>query len=131
TTRADRCSVNGYARETTPQLAAFAKDAVVFRDAWAPCCWTAPSHASLFTGERPEQHGLIGSFARPYLDDDAVTLAEVLRDAGWRTGCFTNNGLISPEYGLSQGFQKFVSLYTKDDRPYPYAPETHRRALDW
>jgi len=33
TTRGDRVSVTGYERPTTPRLAAFAEDAVVFRDA--------------------------------------------------------------------------------------------------
>src|SRR6185295_4251071 len=57
TTRADRCSIDGYARPTTPRLEAFAKDAVVFRDAWSPANWTGPAHATLFTGLRPVHHG--------------------------------------------------------------------------
>ena len=47
TARADRCSVNGYRRPTTPNLARFSRDAVVFADAWSPSPWTAPSHASI------------------------------------------------------------------------------------
>ncbi len=130
TTRADRCSFIGYSRPTTPRLDAFAKDAVTFRDAWAPCCWTGPSHASLFTGLRPEHHGFLES-VRPFLAEQSDTLAERLRAAGWRTGCFTNNELVSPEFGLTQGFDVVDPLYKKPDRPYPFAPETHRRALDW
>ena len=53
TTRADRCGFIGYERPTTPRLSEFAKDAATFTDAWAPCCWTPPSHGSLFTGLRP------------------------------------------------------------------------------
>jgi nitrite reductase/ring-hydroxylating ferredoxin subunit len=55
TTRGDRCSVNGYPRPTTPNLASFAEDAVTYRNAWVPGGWTGPTHASLFTGLRPEQ----------------------------------------------------------------------------
>jgi arylsulfatase A-like enzyme len=130
TTRADRCSFLGYGRPTTPRLAEFAKDAVTFRDAWAPCCWTGPSHASLFTGLRPERHGYLETM-RKRLDDTQTTLAERLRDAGWRTGCFTNNELISAERGLTQGFDVVQPFYLDAERPYPYAAETHRRALAW
>src|SRR5262245_11073841 len=116
TTRADRCSFLGYSRGTTPRLAEFAKDAVTFSDAWAPCCWTGPSHASLFTGLRPEHHGYLESMRR-HLDDQETTLAERFRDAGWRTGCFTNNELISREMGLTQGFDLVESLYKDEKRP--------------
>jgi arylsulfatase A-like enzyme len=57
TTRADRCSVNGYARPTTPRLEALAREGVRFTNALASAPWTAPSHATLFTGLRPEHHG--------------------------------------------------------------------------
>jgi arylsulfatase A-like enzyme len=130
TTRADRCGFIGYGRPTTPRLAEFAKDAWTFTDAWAPCCWTAPSHGSLFTGLRPEHHGLTEG-VRPFLDEATPTIATILRNAGWRTGCFSNNEIISPEYGLTQGFEKIDPLYKDPDRPYPYATETHRRALEW
>jgi arylsulfatase A-like enzyme len=130
TTRADRCSFEGYARPTTPRLDAFAKDAVVFKDAWAPADWTAPSHASLFTGLRPEHHGVMDA-NRMFLPDDIPTVATMLRGAGWRTGCFSNNEYISPDYGLSQGFETIVPLYREQGRKYPWAPDTHRRALDW
>ena len=130
TTRGDRVSVNGYARPTTPHLAELAKTGVTFRDAWAPCCWTAPSHASLFTGLRPEHHGLTEGNRR-YLDPGAVTLAERFQGKGWQTGCFTNNPNLSPAWGLVQGFDHVEAFWEKPDRPYPWAPQTHRRALQW
>jgi arylsulfatase A-like enzyme len=130
TTRGDRCSVGGYARPTTPRLDAFAKDAVTFRDAWAPCCRTGPSHATIFTGLSPLHHGLTDSI-RAFLREDATTLAESLRDAGWRTACFSNNDLVSRDFGMMQGFQTVDALYETKDRPYPPAPDTHRRALAW
>jgi arylsulfatase A-like enzyme len=130
TTRGDRCSFEGYARPTTPRLDAFAKDAVVFSDAWAPADWTAPSHASLFTGLRPEHHGVMDA-NRMFLPDEIPTIASMFRRAGWRTGCFSNNEYVSPEYGLSQGFETIVPLFREQSRAYPWAPDTHRRALDW
>jgi arylsulfatase A-like enzyme len=133
TTRADRCGFDGYARPTTPRLDAFAKDAVVFKDAWAPAGWTAPSHASLFTGLRPEHHGVMDGM-RPFLADGAATLAKAFLDGGWRTGCFSNNDYVSEDYGLAQGFETVVPLWKENNerrRAYPWAPDTHERALDW
>ena len=46
TTRADRCSFEGYGRKTTPRLDEFAKDAVVFTEAWSPAGWTGPAQVS-------------------------------------------------------------------------------------
>jgi arylsulfatase A-like enzyme len=130
TTRADRCSVNGYSRPTTPRLAEFAKDAAVYTDAWSPAGWTGPAHASLFTGLRPEHHGY-DSGARGSLVDEHPTLAQILRDAGYATGCFTNNNYISPEFGLTRGFDRFEPFFRNDARAYPWAPATHDAAARW
>jgi len=130
TVRGDHCGFDGGPRPTTPRLDAFAKDAVVYLDAWAPAGWTAPSHASMFTGLRCEHHGVMDG-VRPFLAEGAATVAKAFDAGGWRTGCFTNNDYISPEWNLSQGFQTFAPLYADKHRSYPWAPDTHRRALDW
>ena len=130
TTRADRCSVDGYARPTTPSLEAFAKDAVNFRQAWSPSGWTPPAHASLFTGLRPEHHDLLPGRNR-FLDVVHKTLAERLWDAGYATACFTNNPNVSPEAGLTRGFAVTDLRYLDDNRPYPWARATHEAALAW
>jgi arylsulfatase A-like enzyme len=130
TTRADRCSINGYARPTTPSLEAFAKDAVNFRQAWSPTGWTPPAHASLFTGLRPEHHGLLPGRNR-FLDVVHTTLAERLFNAGYATACFTNNPNVSPESGLTRGFALSDLRYLDDSRPYPWSRATHEAALAW
>jgi arylsulfatase A-like enzyme len=131
TARADRCSFLGYARPTTPRLAEFAKDAVVFEDAWAPCCWTVPSHASLFTGLHVHRHG-VHSANRPHLLADATpSMTQLFQAAGWSTGLFSNNDWIAKEYGFDAGFDREERLFDDPKRPYPNAPETHRRALAW
>ena len=130
TTRADRCSFDGYARPTTPSLDAFARDAVNFRQAWSPAGWTAPAHASLFTGLRPEHHGLLAGSA-PFLDVVHPTLAERLWNRGYATACFTNNANVSPEAGLTRGFERADLLYLDESRPYPWAKATHQAALAW
>jgi len=130
TTRGDRVTPNGYRRPTTPRFQAFAADAVVYRNAWSPAGWTAPAHGSLFTGLRPENHGLVRG-NREYLAEGLPTLAEMFRDAGYRTGCLTNNVTLSPESGLLRGFVQKDLRYLDMSRPYPWAPDTHERALEW
>jgi arylsulfatase A-like enzyme len=81
TARGDRCSFNGYARPTTPRLEEFAKDAVTFLDAWSPAGWTGPAHATLFTGLRPDHHGVYdGEMAA--LDAECGVLMDRLRADG-------------------------------------------------
>jgi arylsulfatase A-like enzyme len=130
TTRGDRCSVTGYARPTTPCLEEFARDAVVFTEAWSPAGWTGPAHASLFTGLRAEHHGFYTG-NRLHLNPDIPTLSELLRAEGYATGCFTNNELIGPNSGLNRAFDRFDALYEDDTRPYPWAIATHQRAAGW
>jgi hypothetical protein len=49
TLRADHTTPYGYARDTTPELAAFARDAIVFDQAISAASWTKPAVASLMT----------------------------------------------------------------------------------
>jgi len=130
TTRADRCSIDGYERPTTPRLAEFAKDATLFRDAWSPSNWTGPAHATLFTGLRPEHHGFHKG-AREYLTDGADTIAKRLASLGYATGCFSNNAAVSPEFGLVQGFDTFVPYWERRVRTPPWARQTHEEAAAW
>ena len=130
TTRADRCSVQGYGRETTPRLERFAKDAVVFTEAWSPAGWTGPAHASLFTGLRAEHHGFYTG-NRLSLPAAIPTLSELLRAEGYATGCFTNNELIGPNSGLNRAFDRFEPFFEDDTRPYPWAVATHTVAAGW
>jgi arylsulfatase A-like enzyme len=50
-------SVHGYERATTPHLEAFARESLVFENAFAPSAWTVPGIVSLVTGYDPPVHG--------------------------------------------------------------------------
>ncbi len=102
TVRAASMSAYGYERETTPTFDALGADAMLFLDATAPSTWSLPSHASLFTGWFPSANGAHGEHR--VLDDALPTLAEVLREAGYDTRCFTANPHISDSFGLTRGF---------------------------
>lgn len=92
----------------TPNVNAFARDAVVFRQAYAQSSWTRPSIATMITGLYPQQHGAREKFDP--LPDRVVTLAEILRDAGYWTAAFVTNINVAPIFNFHQGFQEYHYL---------------------
>ena len=105
TLRADRLSTYGYAKSTSPNLDAFAREAIRFDDAWAQSSWTRPTVASIFTGVHPATHRAVG-FDRP-LGDRFTTLAEVFKTAGYRTGAIVSNHVVHHRFGFAQGFDEW------------------------
>jgi arylsulfatase A-like enzyme len=95
---------------TMPALAAFAADAVVFEQHVAASSWTRASVASLLSARSPSRHGAAGRDG--VLADPVVTVAELLRDAGYATGALPNSPDLSATWGLDQGFDW-----------YPYDPD--------
>ncbi len=92
-------------RANTPHLDSLAATGIVFDRAVSAAPWTLPSHASIFTGLWPHEHG---ADWRAPLDDRAPTLAEVLARHGYRTGGFVANLVYtSREVGLDRGFQVY------------------------
>lgn len=111
TVRADNVSVNGYARDTTPNIAALAERGVVFDWAIAPAPWTLPSHATMFTGHY--QHDLSVDWLVA-LDDSFPTLAETLADLGYVTGGFAGNvSYCERGFGLARGFAHYEDFYVE------------------
>jgi len=102
TVRADRMGLYGYSRDTTPNLDRWSESARVY-DCSAVSCWTVPSHASMFTGLFPSEHGANSLNSR--LDDRFETVAEILQDEGYQTYLFSANPSVSRRLNLSQGFQ--------------------------
>ncbi len=62
--RSDHLGCYGYERDTSPYIDAFAKDATVFKNAFAQSPSTKPSVTSLFTSKYPTQHKAIYIYAR-------------------------------------------------------------------
>jgi len=119
TVRADHLSAYGYRLPTSPHLDALARTADRYADARASAPWTLPSHASLFTGLAPFEHGAesrrdaaTGALvdATP-LREELVTLAEAFADAGYETrGVVANPVYLGARSGLAQGFESWDVL---------------------
>jgi arylsulfatase A-like enzyme len=121
TLRADHTQPYGYARDTTPELLEFSKDAVVFEQAIAQASWTKPSVASLFTSLPPGRHQAI-QLQEP-LDSAQVTLAEMLQAKGYSTGAAVANWIIYTKgSNMDQGFDAFAGLHGARNRPSKDVP---------
>lgn len=110
TLRADHLSCYGYWRQTSPNIDQMAQRGVLFRRAISQSSWTSPSMVTLMTGQRLSRRRLT-------VPDDTPTLAELFKDAGYRTGAFVSNPLLSPKNGFDRGFERWVeqSLVNVDD----------------
>jgi arylsulfatase A-like enzyme/Flp pilus assembly protein TadD len=122
TTRADRLGCYGYRQGHTPVLDGLAGEAVLFEQAHAPVPVTLPSHTSMFTGEYPPLHGVRynGMF---HVADATVTLAERLKDAGFRTGAIPAAYPVARETGLAQGFEVYRDLFAETEGKLPVGSE--------
>jgi arylsulfatase A-like enzyme len=112
TFRADNLAFYGGTAGVTPELDAFARTCVRFRRAWAPSCWTLPSHASFFLGVYPLQHGAVAQGRTP--GEGLVSVAQRLRAAGYRTAAVTDSLFVSRRFELDRGFERFEEYDHRD-----------------
>ncbi|MBI4803539.1 MAG: sulfatase [Elusimicrobia bacterium] len=125
--RAGHLKAYGYGTETAPNITRLAGEAAVFETAVAQSHWTLPSMASLFTSKYVHSHGLYER--RGKLSEREVTLAETLKERGYRTAAFTGGLDMTGVYGLKQGFE----VYSDDTgkKPMGSFSAIMPRALKW
>jgi len=116
--RRDRTGAYGGSARTA-HFDAFARDHLLFRRAVSQSPWTKPSIATLFTARLPSQHGVLDDERLPEqvgaervrtataLAAELPTLAEVLRDSGFRTAAFVANPWLEASFGWDQGFEVY------------------------
>jgi arylsulfatase A-like enzyme/tetratricopeptide (TPR) repeat protein len=136
TLRADRLGAYGHAAAQTPTADRLAREGVRVEDATVQVPQTGPSHASLFTGLLPHEHGLRDNFSPP-LRPGVPTLASTLAGHGYDTAGFVASLTVSARTGLDRGFRTFDDpfsdsgerrLLTRSERP---AGEVVDAALAW
>ncbi|MGE0528298.1 MAG: sulfatase [Bdellovibrionales bacterium] len=101
-----------------PRLRAIAAESMLFTHAYTPAFYTTPSHMSVFTSLYPDQHRVMGAGIKiprnprtPYkayrLSAKIKTLAEILRDRGYRTAWYGPMRLkhLDFELGFARGFE--------------------------
>jgi len=118
TLRADRLGCYGYAKGATPRIDELARQGVLFEQAVAQVPVTLPSHASILTGMQPPVHGVRDNTSFR-LDAEAVTLAEVLKSAGYHTAAFVGAYVLDASFGLDQGFDLYDGSFDTKEESSP------------
>lgn len=113
TLRRDRLGVYGYPRDTSPNIDAFAEDAVRYTGLIAPSSWTRPSVATLLTSTQPHTHG--GESRVSVVRDGLPWLPEFFNAAGYETQAFFSNPNVLPVWGFGDEFRR-VRNFVRESR---------------
>jgi arylsulfatase len=117
--RTDRVGAYGYARPTSPAIDALAADGVLFEQAVTQAVWTRPAVMSLLTSTLPSRHRITDRGLERTLSPSIRTLAEYLRDRGYRTAAFVSSPDLPGAPGYERGFDLYHSLrFNPDDLAY-------------
>lgn len=112
--RWDHTSLAGYDRDTTPFLRSFAKEGMVFTDAWSPTASRLGAHVAILTGCDP-------ALARPpraagteeeltdswFVPSSLDLIGQPFLGAGWTTAAFVDDPDIAELRGFDRGFREF------------------------
>jgi arylsulfatase A-like enzyme len=108
-------SIQGATDMRTPNIDNIAKQGMIFKQFYANSPVCSPSRASLLTGKYPDMVGVPGVVRQVeekswgYFDENAVTLPQMLNEAGYHTGMIGkwHLGYEKPNIPNSKGFQHF------------------------
>lgn len=137
TLRADHLGCYGYALAQTPNIDRMANEGVLFEQASSPVPLTLPSHSAMFTGLIPPRTGVRLNSGHK-LPSAVQTLAETLKEHGYRTAAFIGALPLERAGGLDQGFDLYddkLPVAGEPGSPVPrrerYAETVLNLALKW
>lgn len=126
--RADHLSVYGYARTTSPSYEKLAAESWVFDKAITQWPKTTPAFAAILSARYGHETGVMRVVPKQHLDEQVVTLADVLGSAGYDTAAFVSTAAVCGESNLLQGFALREEVW-RDAHTRHSAPTD--RALAW
>jgi arylsulfatase A-like enzyme len=104
TLRADHVSPYG-GIVPTPSFEILAREGALAEQAYTSTPTTGPAHVSLLTGLYPWRHRTLENAVS--VDGSLATLAEILRDEGFRTAAFVSSYVLHPRFGFDRGFERY------------------------
>jgi arylsulfatase A-like enzyme len=134
TCRADHLGCYGYSRRTSPNIDALGAEGIIFNHAVTSIPITLPAHASMLTGTDPIYHKVRDNNYR--LGSSSITLAETLREKGFKTGAIIGSFVLDSQFGLEQGFDTYADIINLTDKQFPLhnerdAAEVTRLGSKW
>jgi len=132
--RFDRTGLSGQATGLTPNIDAFAEEAVVFHSTVASASWTLPSHMSVWTARWPSVHGVTNKLkllsqdqmVPTSLSPGIETFPDYLIRQGYTAAGFSGGAGVQASYGFGRDFETY-----QDDRPFAGLDYGVEPALDW
>ena len=111
---------NGASGPRTPHLDQMAKEGMIFTDFYVGCAVCSGSRTALLTGthyQRLSMDAVLFPHSERGLHPDEVTLAEMLRDVGYRTACVGkwHLGHLPPCLPTMQGFDSYYGIPYSND----------------
>jgi choline-sulfatase len=137
TLRADHLPAYGYGGVATPALDAFARDAILFENAYSPVPLTLPAHVSLLSGELPPSHGVRDNLGYVFAGPVEKTLPGALKAVGYATGAAVSAYVLHHSTGIARGFDFFEDAIDASGSGHVLGQaqrsgfETWQRARDW
>jgi len=126
TLRPDHLGYGGHFRNLSPNIDKFARESIVFTNAYSQSGWTLPSVATILTGKYPKDHGAVDFHVK--LNNALPTMASILKEHGYDTRGYVSHLLLTPTYGLEKGFNRFdFSVLNQGD---PHKISTSRQLTD-
>jgi len=127
--------IYGYNKAITPNIDGFAKDSLFFTHTYSPSSWTLPAEMSLLTGKYPFKHKVLNKITitenqseevtnLKKLSPEIKTLAELLKDKGYKSAIFTGGAALDRQFGFDEGFEEYHS--GKD-----FSGADFNRAFEW
>jgi arylsulfatase A-like enzyme len=117
-------SCYGQTKYATPHIDALAKEGILFTQHYAGATVCAPSRSALMTGQHTGHTPIRGN-KKLELPKESITIAEILKENGYKTGAFGKWGLgTAHQEGspLKQGFDTFYGYLDQAlaHHYYPY-----------
>ncbi len=125
----------------TPHFDEFAKESLVMDRAFPESLPTLPARRAMYTGQRvyPFFNGdfrlkgdFVGAPGWGPIREDQATLAEMLREAGYRTGLISDvYHMFKPSKNFWRGFDQWKFLRGQEKDPYRSGPKLTQEELDY
>ncbi len=114
TLRADHSHMGSDKTGETPALKKlFKNDSAYFGSSYSNAPWTLPSISSMITSKFPSEIGVVKRNSK--IDEKFITLAEVLKENGYKTHGVITHIFLKEKYGLGQGFDTYLEKIDSSD----------------